>query len=106
MIMKMNYGSTPLIEASNVLWERPAEHQFEVVQMLLKAGADPRIKDKQQRTALTIANLYGMANIIPLLANALASYADISTEEEISIKQEEQTVLRRSMRLQLKTEKK
>ena len=99
------WRSTPLCEASDVRWERPAEHQSEVVKMLLMAGADPRLKDSQQRTALTVAELYGSTNIIPLLEKKLASYVDVSTDEEVSVKQEEQTALRRSARIQLKTEK-
>ena len=101
-----NHGeATPLVLASNCHWGSKQE-QIETVKLLLSCNADPRIQDKQERTPLTVAKLYGNKPIISLLEEKLASYAEVSTDEEISIKQEEQTVLRRSLRLQLKTEKK
>ncbi len=66
------YGRTALLFA---LWD----NQPEMAQTLLKAGADPKIKDKEGRTALMFAGKNALVELVPALIKA---GADVNQAEE------------------------
>lgn len=62
-----DWEATPLVKAVDCSWGRVTE-QNDTVLTLLALGADPRIKDKQGRSALVVAQLYGsQRDFVPAL---------------------------------------
>lgn len=59
--LQANDGVTPLMVAAG-------RDVPESVEVLLKAGADPKIKDREGRTALDLAKEYNATKVIPILA--------------------------------------
>jgi ankyrin repeat protein len=61
MNAKTTSGGTPLMLASNA-------GNIEMVQMLLDAGADIKAKDREGRTAISVASARGHENIVSLIS--------------------------------------
>ena len=61
-------GMTPLLWAANVDFGDTA-----MIELLLKSGAKPDVRNKDGLTALELARKYGHSTLIPVLEKASAS---------------------------------
>ena len=77
-------GQTPLHQGARANYSKRAEGYYEVVRILLQAGADVNAKDAKGRTALDIARAKGNDRLIPLLENPSSAVEVVKIKENIN----------------------